>query len=85
MDIKQAVLLAKQYITDLYEDESPSNLGLEEVEFDDKIDLWRVTIGFSRPWQTGFTHSSESRSFKLVIISDRDGLVKAVRNRVPMG
>lgn len=83
MDVKQAVHLAKHYITDLYSDENLTNLGLEEVEFDDKADLWNVTIGFSRPGQTGYTLSNDERSYKLVIVSDSDGMVKAVRNRLP--
>ncbi|MCC6780519.1 MAG: hypothetical protein IT537_28410 [Hyphomicrobiales bacterium] len=33
-------------------DEQPSNLGLEEVKFDDSQQLWEITLGFSRPWNT---------------------------------
>ncbi len=50
MDVKQAVEMAKNHIKDLFENEGISNLGLEEVDFDDQTSVWYVTIGFSRPW-----------------------------------
>lgn len=49
MDVKQAVEMAKNHIKDLFENEGISNLGLEEVDFDDQTSVWYVTIGFSRP------------------------------------
>jgi len=52
MDVKEAVKRAKQYVAELYEEEGLVNLGLEEIEFDEKAGLWRVTLGFSRPWNT---------------------------------
>ncbi len=50
MDVKQAVEMAKNYIVDLFANEGLSNLGLEDVEFDDVRGVWNVTVGFSRPW-----------------------------------
>ena len=50
MDVKAVALRAKTYVADLFDDEEISNVGLEEVEFDDALDRWIVTIGFSRPW-----------------------------------
>ena len=44
---KKAVTLAKQYVGQLFADEGVTNLGLEEVEFDDEIGVWRATLGFS--------------------------------------
>ena len=35
MDVKEAVTLAKNHITDLFAAEGIINLGLEEVEYDD--------------------------------------------------
>ena len=49
MDVKQAVQKAKEYLADLYEGEEVEFVGLEEVEFDEEADQWKVTIGFSRP------------------------------------
>ena len=50
MDVKEAVQTAKKYITELFTDEKITNVGLEEVKFDDTSNNWEVTIGFSRPW-----------------------------------
>ena len=50
MEVKDAVRLAKEYVADLFEAEQITNVGLEEVVFDEPSDCWNVTIGFSRPW-----------------------------------
>ena len=50
MNVKEAVRLAKQHILDLFAEEKVTNLGLEEVEFDEHANEWIVTLGFSRPW-----------------------------------
>lgn len=50
MNVKEAIELAKDHIKDFFESEHISNLGLEEVEFDDHSEIWNVTVGFSRPW-----------------------------------
>lgn len=84
MDVKEAVTLAKRYVADLFQDEKPVNIGLEEVEFDEMAKCWLVTIGFSRPWNrpTSGTYSAlleiadplasrpMTRDFKVVTIND---------------
>ena len=50
MEIKEAVAEAKKCVQELFVQESISNLGLKEVEFDDATGVWSITIGFSRPW-----------------------------------
>lgn len=50
MDVKAAVDHAKNQIQLLFGDEGIKNLGLEEVVHDEDRAIWRVTIGFSRPW-----------------------------------
>lgn len=52
MDAKAAVKIAKDFVREMFADESISNLGLEEVEMDEDGTTWKVTIGFSRPWNT---------------------------------
>ena len=81
MDVKEAVRTAKQYIKDLFinEDEGITNVGLEEVVFDDRKHAWKVTIGFSRAWNQGFTGGR--RSFKVVQIDDRTGRVVSMTHR----
>ncbi|MBV8428397.1 MAG: hypothetical protein JOZ88_14255 [Hyphomicrobiales bacterium] len=84
MDVKQAVVVAKNYVSDLFKDETPMNLGLEEVEFDDRMNEWHVTLGFSRPWESGgglaTALGTARRAYKILRIAD-DGRVISVKNR----
>lgn len=48
MKVQEAVAKAKEYVRDVYADEKIRFVGLEEIEWSD--DVWRITIGFSRPW-----------------------------------
>ena len=50
MNMKEAARTAKEYVADLYAGEEITDIGLEEVEFNDRLNDWVVTIGFSRPW-----------------------------------
>jgi len=89
MEVKQAVELAKSHIEDLFGGERISNVGLEEVEFDDRSAEWSVTIGFSRPWdkpENTFAVLAQQltypkRTYKVVRINDATGQVRSVRNR----
>jgi hypothetical protein len=89
MDVKEAVAAAKTYVGELFSQEGISNLGLEEVEFDEQAGEWRVTVGFSRPWDTitgwgVLTQQSQTnprRAYKVVRISDSTGAALSVRNR----
>jgi len=84
MDVKQAVDLAKTHVADLFAKEGLVNLGLEEVEYVDARDLWRITVGFSRAWdQPGSVASllaPARRTYKVVTI-DNEGKVLSVKNR----
>lgn len=89
MDVKQAVAQAKEYVRDLFAEEKPANVGLEEVEFDDRDGEWRITIGFTRPWNKPQFRNKMSellepsqfdRSYKVVCISDKTGAVKSLKN-----
>ncbi len=89
MEVKEAVGLAKQYVRELFADERITNLGLEEVAFEDKSKSWSITIGFSRPWDApdggtlaGFLPPvGPKRSYKVVKISDGDKAVLSVKER----
>jgi hypothetical protein len=48
INVKQAVAAALDFIKEVYVDEKLTHIGLEEVRSDG--DTWRVTVGFSRPW-----------------------------------
>ena len=87
MDVKAVALRAKTYVADLFDDEEISNVGLEEVEFDDALDRWIVTIGFSRPWDqrialaTALGKGQSGRSYKVLQIADTDGRVLSLKDR----
>ncbi len=91
MDVKTAISTAKRYVQDVYADENVTNLGLEEVQHDDALGRWAVTLAFSRPWNTPRTRAQEvleslggvsalKRSYKIVTVAD-DGTVVAMKIR----
>jgi hypothetical protein len=88
MDVKEAVRAAKEYVVDLFDGEEIECVGLEEVEFDHESDQWKITIGFSRPWDRPKTLSASlredplRRSYKVVCINDADGKAVSVKDRV---
>ena len=96
MDVKEAVAVAKGYLTDVYTDERIVNLGLEEVEFDDRSDTWCITLGFSRPWDRPAPPRQRPlavaigepaprpelrRCYKVLRVSDETGEVKSLKDR----
>lgn len=87
MNAKQAAETAKRYIADLMSDEGITDLGFEEVEFEDAGSRWKVTVGFSRPWDhknailTALGENRPGRSYKVIRISD-NGEVESVVDRV---
>lgn len=91
MDVKQAIAAAKSYIAEVYADEGVANLGLEETELDPAQDVWRITLSFSRPWNTPRTRAQEvleslgavstlRRSHKTVVVAP-DGSVLSMKDR----
>jgi hypothetical protein len=82
MDVKQAVELAKTHVADLFAKEGVRNLGLEEAEYDDGSSQWKITVGFSRPWDepNAFVLAPLRRTYKVVTI-DAEGKVLSVKNR----
>jgi hypothetical protein len=89
MDVRQAVKSAKDWVLDVMQDEKPINLGLEEVEFDDEKRIWKITLGFSRPWNS--TRNALStltgdaalrRAYRTVLVNDNDGRVKGMVRKV---
>lgn len=90
-DVRDAIKIAKDYVRQVFSDEILSDVGLEETEYDPVSKSWRITIGFSRPWNTPASSTEQvlrdigavkrpSRSFKIVGI-DHEGHVTAMKNR----
>ena len=90
MEVKEAVQTAKVYLLDLFEDEDVRDLGLEEVIFDELSNTWKVTLGFSRPWNKRnptvtsikIRNGIPDRSYKAVCVRDDDGAVISLTDRI---
>ena len=83
MDVKEAAQIAKTYVRDLFIDEGISDVGLEEIECDGGY--WRITIGFSRPWDHhigSVLGGKKARAYKVVEITDETGYVLSVKDRI---
>ena len=87
MDVKEAVKSAITCIRELFESEKPSNIGLEEVNFNENEKVWEVTIGFSRSWDyprgiiAGLQEPLPKRQYKVVKIDSNTGEVKSIKIR----
>ena len=92
MNVKEAVKVALEYVADLFKRESLSNIGLEEVVFDSATNEWKVTVGFSRPWDYDrpgtlkgmFDPTREKqarREYKVVHVDAETGEVRSVEIR----
>ena len=81
MGPKEAVGVAKHHILDLFADEGIVNVGLEEIETEG--DYWKITIGFSRRWDSGIGSilGGSGRAYKVLRISEKDGQILSVRDR----
>ena len=94
MNVQEAVRLAKDYVKDIFVEEKITNVGLEEIEFNEDQDCWEITIGFSRPWDYPARSLFENlhdplfktprrpktRSFKVVNIDASNAKVLSVKN-----
>ncbi len=92
LKVGDAVSRAISHVEELYSKEGITNVGLEEVEFDDAAGEWTVTVGFSRPWEQlprgngGLAavldaRTLPKRTYKQVRIDDGSAEGVAVRNR----
>lgn len=88
MQVKEAIRIGREYVKDVFSEEDIADIGLEEVIFDDETDSWKVTIGFSRPWESAGSLSQRiaqaypRRAFKVVCIRDSDGQIKSITDRL---
>ncbi len=88
MEVKDAVATAKGHVATLFADEEITEVGLEEVQFDEESDEWWVTIGFKRPWNRPImdvnvlTQRALFRAYKQVRISDSDGRIVSLVDRI---
>ena len=92
MEVKEAIALAKRFLGEVFAGERITELGLEEVEFDDNSGVWYITLGFSRGWdhEPGSVAAAvagttgKKRIYKVVRISDSNQGKISVKNREPL-
>ena len=92
MDVKEAAYVAKEHIIEIFSDELIADVGLEEIErvggSDGSTSAWKVTVGFSRPWDRRGAASivlgqtQLRRSYKVLIVDDESRRVESVKDRV---
>ena len=88
MDVKEVAQIAKAYAAELFADESIMNLGLEEAEFESISDTWKITVGFSRPWDrknvliAALGEGPSARSYKVMRINNESGDVESLKDRL---
>jgi hypothetical protein len=95
MDVRQAVIAAKDYVNGLFADDGLANLRLEEVEFDEDAQTWNITLGLLRHAGTlsndvaavllAPLEGKQERDYKVVRVDDRSSKVLSVKNRDPNG
>ncbi len=89
MEVKDVVKMAIKYVIEIFEDDNITNVGLEEVTFNEADKNWRVVVGFSRPWDypqpsvLGNIRPQEQpkRHYKEVIVDDSSGKIEAITIR----
>jgi len=88
VDVKTAVGSAKQWLTNVMQEEGVANVGLEEVEFDDEHGVWLITLGFSRPWNSvknAFTAISGEpaprRAYRVIAVKEPNGEIVSMTRR----
>jgi hypothetical protein len=92
MEVSEAVKEALGYVREAFSEEGISQVGLEEVEHDEYNDVWRVTVGFARPWDLTVSAAQKfmpalgaiepqarSRTYKVVVLNANGSY--AIKNR----
>jgi hypothetical protein len=59
LDLKDAIKKSFQYLELMYEGQELPNKLLEEIEYDDSSDIWKVVIGFDSNRITTTTEGSD--------------------------
>ena len=75
MNLKNAVIAAKEHICDLFAAGAPQNIRLEGFLYDDHLAVWSLTIGFALSG-----HGQEARISKIVRVCEADKSILSVRD-----
>ena len=74
MNLKDAVAVAKQHLSDSFAADAPSDLRLENFLYDDHLMVWSLTIGFAANGEQA------TRIAKLVRVAEANKAVLSVRD-----
>jgi hypothetical protein len=86
MDVKEAVKAAKRIVLDTFDPDEVGEVGLEEV-VSDPDGQWRITIGFTRPWDAKrgvgkILQHAQRRTYKVVTLDRDSGTMISITNRL---
>lgn len=92
MEVREAVKIARDYVTHVYGDEDIREVGLDEVSFNHSEDVWEITIGFHRLRKSSLVDTAlgslansyavaKEREYKAIRIKDSNGEVKSMAIR----
>jgi hypothetical protein len=79
MDVREAAVIAKQQINDLFAADVPQDVRLETFLYDDHLMVWSLTIGFALSGRAENTEP-QARSYKLVRVSEANKSVLSIRD-----
>lgn len=74
MNLKDAVAVAKDHISDVFAADAPQNIRLETFLYDDHLMVWSLTLGFAPGG------ASDTRIAKLVRVSEANKAVLSVKD-----
>jgi hypothetical protein len=75
MNLKEALVVAKQEVNDLFAPNAPHDVRLETFLYDDHLAVWSLTIGFA------LCDHAEDRSYKVVRVSEADKSVLSIKDQ----
>jgi hypothetical protein len=74
MNLKDAVAVAKEHISDLFAADAPHNIRLESFLDDDHLMIWSLTIGFA------LGRAQDVRVSKLVRVSEANKTILSIKD-----
>lgn len=84
MNVKDAVAVARKYVSDLFADDILSPPNLEEVWFDEAEKAWAITLSLHRKPRAGLMDVLGLKSelvYKTIRVRDWDGEPVSIKNR----
>lgn len=89
IDVKQAVQISRNYLSELYQSDEIRDLSLEEVELTEDNRFWLVTLTFTQQMMQplnpieAMTGPKYARFLKEIRIDAETGQVRSMKNKKP--